>query len=357
MEPMTRRNALSVLAGAAASITSAPLFAAAPALRPKRMGIGMHSYGFHWRAAKENLASAKFGDAFEFLKYAHQIGAGGVQVTIGVKDSAYAQRIKSFAEEHEMYFEAQFTLPKDDTDLSRFETDVRLAREAGATVFRTACLNGRRYETFKSAEEFREFRERSWKSLALAEPILKKRRLHVAVENHKDWLIPELLEILRHLSSEWVGVCIDTGNSIALLEDAIEVVEGFAPFVWSTHIKDMGVQESADGFLLSEVPLGDGFLPLKRIVETLRKAKPAIQFNLEMITRDPLPIPCLTASFWATMENAPAVRLAGALATVKQNISSKPLSKTTGLALDQQLAFEDSNVRQSLVYAREQLGL
>jgi hypothetical protein len=57
------------------------------------------------------------------------------------------------------------------------------------------------------------------------------------------------------------------------------------------------------------------------------------------------------------MEKTPASRLAGALATVKQNISSKPLPKTTGLTLDRQLAFEDGNVRQSLVYAREQLGL
>ena len=179
----------------------------------------------------------------------------------------------------------------------------------------------------------------------------------MAVENHKDWLIPELVEILQRLRSDWVGICIDTGNSIALLEDAMEVVEAFAPFVWSTHIKDMGVQESADGFLLSEVPLGDGFLPLKRIVEVVRKANPAVQFNVEMITRDPLRIPCLTGNYWVTMEKTPASQLAGALATVKRNISSKPLPKTTGLTLDQQLTLEDNNVRQSLVYAREQLGL
>jgi sugar phosphate isomerase/epimerase len=346
MEPITRRNALCVLAGAAA----VPLLGAAPTQRSKRMGVGMHSYGFHWRAAK-------FSDAFEFLKYASELGAGGVQVNIGAKDSAYARRIRAFVDEHEMYFEAQFNLPKDDGDVSRFETDVRLAREAGATVFRTACLSGRRYETFKSAEEFRDFRERSWKSLVLAEPILKKHRLRVAVENHKDWLIPELLEILQRMSSEWVGVCIDTGNSIALLEDAMEVVEAFAPFVASTHIKDMGVQESADGFLLSEVPLGEGFLPLKRIIETVRKANPAVQFNLEMITRDPLRVPCLTENYWATMEKTPASQLARALGSVKKSASSKPLPKTTGLTLDQQLAFEDANVRQSLRYARDHLAL
>lgn len=343
MQPMTRRTALSVLAAAA----SMPVLGA-PGSRAKRMGVGMHSYGFHWRAAK-------FRDALAFLKYAHQIGAGGVQVNIGAKDSAYARRIKGFAEERHLYFEAQFTLPKNDADLSRFETEVRLAREAGATVFRTACLSGRRYETFKSAEEFRDFRERSWKSLVRAEPLLKKHRLRVAVENHKDWLIPELLEIIGRLNSEWLGICIDTGNSIALLEDAMEVAEAFAPFVASTHIKDMGVQECADGFLLSEVPLGDGSLPLQRIIETLRKANPAVQFNLEMITRDPLRVPCLTENYWATMENTSAAQLAGALAAVKQNISAKPLPRTTGLSLDEQLAFEDANVRQSLRYAQDQL--
>jgi 3-oxoisoapionate decarboxylase len=352
---MNRRTALGILAGAATGLACAPLLAAARS--KKRMGIGMHSYGFQWRAAKENPGAAQFSDAFEFLKYAQKLGAGGVQVTLGAQDSAYARRIKGYAEENDLYFEGQFSLPKDESEMARFERDVRLAREAGATVSRTACLSGRRYETFKSAEEFRDFRERSSKSLALAEPILKKHRLRMAVENHKDWLISELLEIVRGLSSEWIGICIDTGNSLALLEDAVEVVEAFAPFVASTHIKDMGVQEAPDGFLLSEVPLGDGFLPLARLVDVVRKANPAVQFNLEMITRDPLRVPCLRETYWRTMENAPASRLAHALGSVKQNISRKPLATTTGLNRKEQLALEDDNVRQSLRYAGEQLGL
>lgn len=341
---------LGVLAGTTAALTCNQLSAAD---RPfaKRLGIGMHSYGFHWRAAKEKHAAAKFSDALEFLEYAHQLGAGGVQVTIGAKDTEYARRIKTKAEEHQMYFEAQFALPANESDTARFENDVRLARDAGAMLFRTACLGGRRYETFKTVEAFREFREKSWNSLALAEPILRRHRLRVAIENHKDWLVPELLSILQRISSEWVGVCVDIGNSIALLEDAMEVVKALAPFAFSTHIKDMAVQEAADGFFLSEVPLGDGFLDLKRMIEILEKANPAIQLNLEMITRDPLRIPCLTDGYWATMEDAPASALARSLGTVKSKKSSKPLPKTTGMAFERQLAFEDANVRASLKYA------
>src|SRR4026207_468575 len=107
---MTRRKMLGVLAGTTAALTCNQLSATgSPCAR--RLGIGMHSYGFHWRAAKEKNSGAKFSDALEFLVYAHQLGAGGVQVAIGSKDAEFARRIKTKAEEHQMYFEAQFSLP------------------------------------------------------------------------------------------------------------------------------------------------------------------------------------------------------------------------------------------------------
>jgi len=49
-----------------------------------------------------------------------------------------------------------------------------------------------------------------------------------------------------------------------------------------------------DGFLVGDAPLGDGFLDLPGMVETLRKAKPGIRFSLEVITRDPLSGNCRT---------------------------------------------------------------
>src|SRR5262249_8449895 len=134
-------------------------------------------------------------------------------------------------------------------------------------------------------------------------------------------------------------------------------VESLAPFAFSTHLKDMAVQEYAEGFLLSEVPLGEGFLDLKKMVAVLQQANPAIQFSLEMITRDPLKIPCLTRKYWSTMEAVPAPQLAGALALVRKHAAKKPLPHTTGLDLDRQLELEDENVRASFAYAREQLGL
>src|SRR2546427_25526 len=179
-------------------------------------------------------------------------------------------------------------LPAPQAAVARFESLVRSAKAAGASILRTVSLGGRRYEAIDTADGWREFLERAWKSLVLAEPVVRKHRLRLAIENHKDWRAPELLEVLKRLGSGQVGVCVDTGNSIALLEDPLAVVEAYAPHAFTSHLKDMGVQEYQDGFLLSEVPLGDGFLDLPKMIATLRRAQPQIHFNLEMITRDPL---------------------------------------------------------------------
>jgi sugar phosphate isomerase/epimerase len=353
---LTRREMLGLLAGASAALNRV---LAANDSKPARIGIGMHSYGGHWTAARNRSPQARFHDALTFLEYAQSMGAAGVQVSIGnAQDDAYAKKIRSKAETDGLYFEGQTTLPKGDGDTARFEKDVQSAKAAGATIIRTAMLGGRRYETFDTAQAFRDFAARSWKSLTLAEPILKQHRVRLALENHKDWLVGELLDILRRISSEHVGICVDTGNSIALLEDPMAVVEAYAPFAASVHIKDMAVAEYEEGFLLSEVPLGQGFLDLPRIIQVLRAANPSIQFNLEMITRDPLKVPCVTGEkYWATFEKMPASQLASMLALVKAKAAKEELPRTTGLSPEQRLAAEDGNVRKSIEYARAHLGL
>ena len=141
--------------------------------------------------------------------------------------------------------------------------------------------------------------------------------VRLAVENHKDWRADELIRVLKQAGNDHVGVCLDTGNSIALLEDPMEVVEALAPLAFTTHFKDMALEEYRDGFLLSEVPLGTGVLDLPRVIATLRAARPDIRFNLEMITRDPLKVPCLTEGYWTTFPELPGKHVARALSLVR----------------------------------------
>lgn len=323
----------------------------------KTLGIDMHSYGMQWAKAKQNPAGARFHDPLTFLEYAHRLGAGGVQVGIGIQDQEYCRKIRNLTERTGTYIEGQVSLPSAESGLERFEAELVSAERAGATIIRTAMLGGRRYETFNSVAEFREFSASAWKALVRAEPIARKNRVKIAIENHKDWLIPELLEIIRKISGEWVGICVDTGNSIALLEDPMEVVNAYAPFALSTHLKDMAVKDYEDGFLLSEIPLGTGILDIKEIRTRLETANPQIRWNLEMITRDPLRVPILKEKYWATFEKMPASQLAKAVGFIREKGAPQPLPQITGRSDEEKLKIEDDNVRQSLDYARSSLGL
>src|SRR5262249_11331470 len=104
-------------------------------------------------------------------------------------------------------------------------------------------------------------------------------------------------------------------------------------------------------------PFGEGFLDLKKVVAVLRKARPELQFSLEMITRDPLKVPCLAPKYWATFEGLPGRVLARALTMVRMNKPPQPLPRATGLTKEQQLAAEEGNVHKCLASARKELEL
>jgi sugar phosphate isomerase/epimerase len=315
------------------------------------MGVVIHSYWMRRGAEK----GRGFEDPLTFLDYCRTLGAGGVQTSLGVRDDAYAAKLHDLLAAHKLYLEGSIALPRDEADVERFTAEVRTAKRCGVTVFRTVLMNGRRYEVFDSAEAFQKFFAQGQRALAWARPVVEKHEVRMAVENHKDLQAPALLDLIKKLDSPYVGVCIDTGNNIALLETPQETVELLAPHAFTTHIKDMGVEEYADGFLLAEVPLGTGFLDLPKIVATVRAARPAVRLNLEMMTRDPLKIPCLTPRYWVTLDSLPGRRLAAMLALVRARAGKKPLPRISGLSKEEQLRREDDNVRQCLEYARQHL--
>jgi sugar phosphate isomerase/epimerase len=339
----TRRE---FLAACAAALASPEARAAEPA--QVKMGVVIHSYGT--RAADKE---SHFNDPLTFLDYCHGLGASGVQTALGARDEAYTAKLRARAEEHRMYIEGSSRLPRDNGDVERFAAEVRTAKECGATVMRTVLMDGRRYEVFDSAAAFRKAAEQARQSLLLAKPVVEKHAIKLAVENHKDLETSALIELLKAAGSPNVGACIDTGNSLALLEPPQETVEALAPYAFTSHVKDMGVEEYADGFLMAEVPLGTGFLDLPRILGVLRKAKAAPRLNLEMITRDPLKIPCLTEKYWATLETVSGRRLATALALVRKHAAKKPLPRVADLSRDERVRREDDNVKECLRYATE----
>lgn len=349
---MNRREFLGTTASA---IALSPLHQWQPKAG-KRMGVTAATYAIRRYRENESEKYPPFTNALQIIEHAHSLGAGGVQIGVRGWEKDFAGKVRDHREKLGLYLEGQISLPKEDADVERFEQEVKHAREAGATILRAVCLGGRRYETFDTLESFQQFKAESMAAMERAEPIMRRHRVQLAIENHKDWRIDEMIGIMKHLGSEWMGVTLDLGNNISLLENPMAVVEALAPYALTTHFKDMAVAAYEDGFLLSEVPLGTGMLDLKSMIAVCEKHNPDITFNLEMITRDPLKVPCMTDKFWQTFDQVNGHALAKTLRMV-QHAPKRTLPQVSDKTPEAQLAIEDENNRRSFEYATSSLGL
>jgi 3-oxoisoapionate decarboxylase len=349
---MDRRNFIlkSTMGALAFSILRVPdIFKDTP------MGVVVYSYGRRFNPKMVSNKFQSFSDAIDLMVHCQKIGAGGIQIGVNNWTADFSKKVRESKEKLGLYLEGSISLPANEEELTKFEQEVKNAKEAGAKILRTVCAPGRRYEIYHTSEEFQEFKKNALVRLKMVEPVLRKHQIKLGIENHKDWRANELVQTLKQLDSEWMGATLDFGNNIALLEDPIEVVETIAPYIFSAHIKDMAVQEYPQGFLLSEVPLGEGILDLPKIVSICRQHNPDVNFSLEMITRDPLEIPCLTEEYWASFKGIPGSDLARTLKMVRQNEYKTALPRYSHLSVEDQLAAEEDNVRSSFEYSKKKL--
>jgi 3-oxoisoapionate decarboxylase len=320
---------------------------------PRRTTMGLTSDSFQ---SIRFASPQRLLEVDRLMQLAAMVGAAGAHGGMTQIDFEWARRTRELKEQLDMYVEVQTFLPRGG-DVDTFEHAVRVAKEAGAASLRVVCLLGRRYEMFASAADWKSAVSGFHKQIAEAVPVVEKHKMPLGIENHKDWRVDQQVALLTQYESEFVGVCLDTGNNLSVLDDPMETVELLAPYTFNTHFKDMAMEETETGFLLSEVPLGEGMLDLPRMVAVLQRARPDVRFSLEMITRDPLEVPCLTDNFWSSFDDVNGVALARTLTRVRANKPHTPLPRISGLTNDERFALERTLVDRSIEYARSELGL
>lgn len=127
----------------------------------------------------------------------------------------------------------------------------------------------------------------------------------------------------------------------------------FEPLTFLKHCRDVG----AGGMQTSLGVLDAARVKsLRDFTAILKRAKPDIRMLLELITRDPLKVPCLTDSYWATMPSVVGSDLARTLRFVREH-PAKTLQEVGSWSLEKQVELEDANISASLKFAREVLAM
>ena len=94
----------------------------------------------------------------------------------------------------------------------------------------------------------------------------------LAVENHIDYTSDECVELLDRVGSPYLGLNLDTGNFLRLLDDPVEGARKLAGHVYATHIKDLKPVKGVDArewYFFSSTPVGDGLVDNQKLAQIL----------------------------------------------------------------------------------------
>jgi sugar phosphate isomerase/epimerase len=105
--------------------------------------------------------------------------------------------------------------------------------------------------------------------------VAEEHDVKLAVENHIDYTSDECVELLDRVNSPYLGLNLDTGNFLRLLDDPVEGAKKLADRVYATHIKDLKPVKGLDArewYFFSSTPVGDGLVDNQKLAQILQDA-------------------------------------------------------------------------------------
>lgn len=143
--------------------------------------------------------------------------------------------------------------------------------------------------------------------------------MKIIIEVHKDLLAWELKQVVEAAGKEFVGVYMDTGNPVFVLEHPMTTLETLAPHICCLHLRDSVVYETPRGVAVQWVPLGEGVVDFKAIMARARELCPNVYVYIKPITgRPPAILPYLEPGFWKMYPDMRGSDLARFLALARQ---------------------------------------
>ena len=233
-------------------------------------------------------------DIFGFIDKAAEFGFDGVMINLiekknqteglgalGPDDPEHIARVAQAIRRHGMFVE----LDTRGTDPAHLAHILDVAEQLGADVVRTFVMSGGGYSHGNLAGSFDpEAFARAAQQLRELVPLLQKKRIRLAVENHELETIGEILALVEQVDSPWVGVHLDVGNTMMAWEDPLEATLQAAHRTVTTHIKDHIIcRNGPDGpAVVCGVPLGEGNLDLEAICRVLYARSTLQRLIIEM---------------------------------------------------------------------------
>lgn len=135
--------------------------------------------------------------------------------------------------------------------------------------------------------------------------------LKIAMENHADFTVPELLAIRERVNSPAFGFTVDCANLAFDLDEPIRLAKMMAPYALTTHYKNYRIIRTKNGLALENCSLGEGDIDIVSIAQILAEHNADININIEIHSQfAPFKLDILKEEFFTKHPAPPADGLA-----------------------------------------------
>jgi 3-oxoisoapionate decarboxylase len=158
----------------------------------------------------------------------------------------------------------------------------------------------------------------------------------LAIENHGgDLQAREMKRLIEAVGADVLGVCLDSGNPVWMLEDPHMTLEVLIPYAETCHVRDSAVWKTPDGIAVRWVNMGDGNVDIDGWIRKFVQAKPGLPIIFEnLVSANPRVHAIYNPQFWDNWRTMPAADFGRFLAIADKGTpklaSPRPEGKTAG---------------------------
>ncbi|MFA7165566.1 MAG: TIM barrel protein [Desulfoplanes sp.] len=260
----------------------------------KDLKLGLHSYTLHLWGLGQNWGiqadpRPKAMTLLQLMDNAVEWGLDGLHITgcdLETKDDAHLAEVRKEAEKRGLYLEYNFSLDEEfDPRLTdSIAEGIRIANGLGSDLAKISMDIRRPRPLYGSCFHPKVMRQLCdiYDEVMEAIPMLEKTGVRLALENHTETFADEVLWLIKQVNHPQVGACVDTVNSMGVLENPEYATEVLAPYAFCNHFCDHKLDRDQFGIRFHGVALGDGDVDCFKTLNTIIKNSPTDHITFEI---------------------------------------------------------------------------
>jgi len=238
------------------------------------MKLGIGTYTYMWSIGFPGAQPPEPMHALQLLRRAHELGVRVVQFGPNLSLSEVSQDQLRTIVEYARDAQIELEIGTRGLNTQNLRAQLELAARLNCKLVRTVPeLDDGSVPSHPGLVE----------CLGKIIPDLERHQIRLALENGN---IPaqDLADTLDAFASPWLGVTLDTANSLAIPEGTRQVVKTLARHAMCFHVKDFVVQRAWHrmGFVVEGRPAGRGQMDLPWILRELQRSKVNANAILEL---------------------------------------------------------------------------